>query len=273
MNQLFNLERFWKYFTKEFFEKKYLLLGVLVFVSILVNFIYGTADANGHSKDIQEFSLFLCLIITPPLLINLVLNQFTTKAKALNTLTLPVSFFERWLYVLLVVFLIYVPLVLMILKTIDLLYITHLQKVGLVKYKLTEKQVYEYLNFIDYSFNNSKVFFGHFVKFSLSVSAISLLGTLYFRKYTFVLSLLLVIVGLVFLTFFRQYLFESIIVKGAATNIVNFSSVYIPKKALYQFYHVSAEEQIVNFSNVFMSIVLPSILWLAALLGFKEKEF
>ena len=272
MNLVFNFQRFRRYFSKEFFEKRLLLFGIIVFVSIVINFIYSTLDGNSHSEGPQEISLFLCLIITPAIFINLVLNQFPTKTKSLNTLTLPVSFFERWLFVVLIVFFIYFPLVLIILKTIDLFYITHLREVGLTKYKLTKMEIDEYLKVIDFSFINSKIFFGHFVKFSLSVSAISLLGTLYFRKYSIVLTLLMIIVCLAFMTFFRQYLFESIIEKGAYSRIVDISSVDIRSEVPYQFYHVSAVKPIANFSNIFMSIVLPIILWVAALLGFKEKE-
>lgn len=271
MNDIFSFRRFWFFAIKEVFEKRIFLLGILGVTIIIFFLTYFSGSENSDTIQHQHISLFLGIILGPAILVSFLLGSFSKKNGSIQFLTLPVSFFERWLVLILITFVIYIPTVLFFLYFIDYYFVSHFRELALVKNQIPAEIIDSKFKYIGFNFNPSNgIFKGYFLALSM-LTGFFALGALYFKNLSFYKTALIVFLLFVAIIFYRNIVTKFIIGENINTNINDFANAIVILKDSNRIFIASSES--ISFAiNNFVKIILPVCLWLIALVGFKEKE-
>lgn len=272
MNDIFDFSRFSYLLKKVIFERKMLLIGLFLLVTVYVFFVYSGGNGYTNSMMLQHFSLLVGIIFSPTILIGIILNYFSGKKSSVTFLTLPVSFFEKWLMVMVITFFIYVPLVIASIVIIDYYYVSKFRELALHELNMPLSVINQDLKYLSFDFHNQAFHLGLYIRSVFIISGLSLLGSLFFAKFSYVKFIIFVIVFFFGVITFQRFLFEIVIEKGTIGNMTDLARATIPSKVSSQPYFVQAESGIHTLVNGFMNFVFPVAIWLIALLRFKEKE-
>ena len=270
MNDIFSFRRFYYLLKKQLFEKRLFLLGFSVIVIFLeISIYYLVGKGNQSAALLQLLSLFVLLIISPTILISFMMNSLSDKKSSIMALLLPVSFFEKWLMIFMITFLIFLPAHLLILKFVDYNFVNH--------YKELAKQSKNYSNaFIDNSWtylsfklNGGASLVANSLIFSIYCSGIFLLGILYFKNLSYFKTAAVLILALTFVLFGGNYITETIIGENSKLQFNDFGAwIQVqPRPFLIQGKMISSV-----VLTWFVKLVLPVSLWLIAIVRFREKE-
>jgi hypothetical protein len=271
MNDIFSFKRFWFFAIKEFFEKRLLLMGFLCVTIIIFLLTYSSGSENSEAIQYQHISLFLGMILGPAILVSFLLGSFSKKNSSVQFLTLPVSFFERWLVLVLITFVIYIPTVIFFLYFIDYYFVSYFRELALEKKQIPADVLDTKFKYIGFILNpKSGVFKGYLLALSV-LTGFFALGALYFKNLSFYKTSLVVFFLFVSIVFFRNNVTKFIIGENINTNINDFANAVVILKDNNRIF-IASSEGIAFAMNSFVKVILPVCLWLIALLGFKEKE-
>lgn len=186
MNQFFSLKRFQSLVLKHWADnKRRYTLAVLAFIGLLTAwFAFSLAmpeDQVPMSHDVQKTTFFFLLFITGTLYASQYFRDLSSRTKAANFLLIPASTFEKFLCGIFYSALLF-PLVF-----IAAFYLTDSLMVAVANavYKSGEKTSVINIFTIDFfHFNSHRTL--NFLPFFFSVQSLFLLGSVYFRKYNFI---------------------------------------------------------------------------------------
>ncbi len=259
---MFNLQRFlllanahWTEYRKAY--AWFIGIGIMIhFVLLLIIFI-GNSGFRALSTDGQALIYFCGLFLTAPIFAARYFQLMSKRESALLILMRPASVFEKWLLAFLVVALLYPVIYTLAFYVCDIpaWFIAKAQAQIIITGSYTEKYDpgnYE-LFFVLKHFKNIGDLAG--IALSLTVlQAFAVLGSLYFRAFPFIKTLLFAFFILL-VSIFITVLFNSRI-----DSIFDYWSSDRSMSALQQFMYP------------FMWLSLPILLWLSCYFALKERE-
>lgn len=273
MNNIFNFRRFGLLLRKTIYEKGLVLGGTLLLTSVIILFLY-TVSTTARTSSFAHNIGFVAGILSSTAFVSLLLSNFSRKSAAVSFLTLPCSNFEKWLMIVALTFLIYLPLFLFIFKVIDTFYLDYYREIAVNKFHLTSKQLEEDLPYLTYNFDkqDNSLSFTTFLACFTGFSGFTTLGSLYFNQKSYVKSALVFLGLFLVLSFLADTLFSLIIGEKVTTaGVFNFVKALVSTNEKKTF-SINATESIKNLVQYFMMIFVPVILWLISLVRFSDKE-
>jgi len=264
MNNTFNIKRFGLLFKKTILEKPIQTIGVTGLLLILSLILYTVAKRLSGFNAAQNLTFIWGLSGGGFFLASLVFGYFSTNASGSSYLTLPASYFEKWLCGILIAGVLYPFIFLIFYHFFDVGFVT-LYHNSLDPSSPFYKQEYEAVD----TFNlNSILAWKVYVMFFFLTGAM-FIGAFYFDKIAFIKTGILICIfciGIYGLNWFIAKMFF-----GNINDAGVFNHVTVP---------VGKEEGSIilpsNIQNIYyysIWYVLPFILWLLSLTRLKEKEF
>jgi len=190
MNQFFSFERFKLLVLKHWADnKRRYSLTVLAFVGLLTGW-FGIAlllheDQAPMSQDVQLTTFFFLFFVTGCLYASQFFGELSSRIKSTNFLLIPASSFEKLLCAILYTAVIF-PLVF-----IAGFYLADSLMVALANaaFNFDQKAKLANIFIIDvFEFNNGRIM--NFFLFFISLQSLFLLGSVYFRKYNFIKTII-----------------------------------------------------------------------------------
>ena len=271
MNDIFSFKRFWFFAMKEIFEKRLLLMGFLCVTIIIFLLTYSSGSENSEHLQYQHICIFLGIILGPSILVSFLLGSFSKKNSSIQFLTLPVSFLERWLVILFITFVIYIPTVLFSLYFIDFYFVSHFRELAIEKKQIPLEVIASRFEYIGFVMNPANSMFKGYLLALVVLTGFFTLGALHFKNLSFYKTALTVFLLFVAVIFYRNIVTKFIIGENINTNINDFANAIVILKDNNRIF-IASSEGVAFAINNFFKIILPVCLWLIALVGFKEKE-
>ena len=264
MNNTFNTNRFGLLFKKTIAERPIQTIGVTVLLLFLSFILYVVAKKLSGFGAAQNLTFIWGLPGGGFFLASFVFGYFNNNASGASYLTLPASYFEKWLCSILITGVLYPLIFLIFYHLIDLAFVSAYHN-SLDPTSVFYKQQYERV----YTFDLNGIVAWKVYSLFLMLTGSMLTGALYFNKIPFIKTgitvciVLFVIVGL-------NWIIATVLFRN-----VNDAAPYD---------HVTlamGKEQgtlilpsgIENFFHYSMAFVIPAILWILPLSRLREKEF
>lgn len=270
MNDIFSFKRFFYLLKKQLFEKRLFLLGfsaIVVFLEISIYYLVG--NVNQAAAILQLLSLFVLLIISPTILISFMMNSLSDKKSSIMALLLPVSFFEKWLMIFVLTFLIYLPVHLLILKFIDYNFVNYYRELIIQSKKFSVEYIDNTWAYLSFRINGGASLLANSMIFSIYCSGIFLLGILYFKNLSYFKTAIVLILALTFVLYGGNYITETIIGENSKLQFTDFGAWIQVQPSPFLIQGKMASSVVLTW---FAKLVLPVSLWLIAILRFREKE-
>lgn len=261
MNQTFNLNRFAMLFKKYTIENyKIYLMSTAVLAGILLLFMgFVSYQDNGHLPQAVQYSFFIAfLLIAGCIFTSMIFTDLGDKKKAIPTLTLPASSFEKyfvgWLYSFLIFQVVYVAL--FYLSATIIVQLGHpgtpQQENSVINLIANDYRPHPYYAFLIYTF----------------LHAIAFLGAIYFKKMHFIKTAFTF-----FICTFLLGLINRPILASMFDQSVDGTSIFSPisisnGKSAYSIHAVSLPDYL---GAILLSVIV-LILWVSAYYKLKEKE-
>jgi hypothetical protein len=190
MNQFFSLKRFQLLVLKHWADnRRRYILSVLAFAGLLTAWFGLTLlmheDQVPMSQDVQQTTFFFLLFVTGTLYASQYFRDLSSRTKASNFLLIPASSFEKLLCGILYTA-VFFPLVF-----IATFYLADSLMVALANGVFNTGEKAKVINIFTvdfFSFNSKRSL--NFLLFFLSVQSLFLLGSVYFRKYNFIKTII-----------------------------------------------------------------------------------
>lgn len=176
MNNTLNINRLWLLIRRQAVENyKFYLLGIVVIVGLL-SVIYGALYRQGlrNGSEFQDILFLFSLCLSGSVFTNLLVRELHAKTTAIWYLMLPSSALERIILVLFYSIVVFVPAHLLVFYTIDISF------VSLFNTRFPELPPAKFLDLAD------KQKYVFFYTIFLLIQAATLVGSLYFRQYSYV---------------------------------------------------------------------------------------
>jgi hypothetical protein len=209
MNQFFSFRRFNLLVLQHWANnKKRYGLSVLAFVGLLIVwFVFAIIieDDNLMSIEFQKSSFFLGLFAVGTFYASQFFRDLASRAKGITFLLVPASTFEKFLcsllYTLVLFFMIYTACFYLV----DALMVTITNSLDTINKPNGEIPLINVFDITFFSLNNDATL--NFLLFFFSVQSVFLLGSVYFRKYNFLKTIISVFVTwfILFLVFYFIY--------------------------------------------------------------------
>jgi len=264
MNNVFNLRRFGWLFRKTIMERPVQLLGLMLLVIALDIMIYAFCKAVSGFDLAQSCSFVIGITGGGCFLASFVYSHFASNASGSSFLTLPASTFEKWLCGVLISGVLYTAIFLLFYKLMDTTFISFYHK-GLDAKGPFYKELYDRVQpfqLMGFVANKTYIMFFNF-------AGCMLIGTLYFNKAPFI-KVALVVCAICFGAFLLNLLMANMFFKDVNSAFPYFF-VYVTEGS--QTGRLELPTGTLKNLNTVFEYILPSILWLLALLRLKEKEF
>ena len=271
MNNTFDLRRFGHLLNKTIYEKRLALLGSFVLLIALSILIYATGSNARNSTGIQRMVLFFGILVMPTVVVNILLDNFSKKSVAASFLTLPCSYFEKWLVVLVFTALVYLPLFILSFKILDVIFVNHYRDLAVTKWLWNTRQIENELPYFSLSFDKPESPLAYLLSNFFMLSAVSMIGSLYFNQKSYIKTTLVGIAIFIIIHLLASKGMELIIGEKVSIKSLEFTGATVTNEALRMF-PVTATEPIKSLLNYFILLVLPATLWLIGLVRFREKE-
>lgn len=261
MSNTFNLNRFLLAFRRLITEKGIKMFGsIFLIIVAIILFMNIQVDPASYGS-VRQIFLVLGTMFGPIIYMSIVSNEFSNQSKGISYLLIPNSRFEKWLLNNIIVIALYYVVFGFLFRLVDL------WMVG----RITEKFGLPPAGMDMISFTSDIFIVSSMVGVSIAVGV--LLGALYFKKNSLILSLL--IMFLVFLVvFFGNYFIANLILDGHInmSDQSPFGSVYLtdPDTAAGRYFL----ELPYKGRNVALSVFIPIvvILSLTYFVRIKEKQ-
>lgn len=258
MNNTFNYTRFRNLLRKYTVEnyRSYLMsvivLGGVIALAYIYIFITGEYKI-GHGGRIGFFFVFY--LFGGTIFTSTVFSDYSNKERALVSLLLPASHFEKflvgWVYSLLV----YTGVFLIVFLSIDLLFM----KAG--RHFESDKTI---LNVFSHESKPYMVFFTY-----LLLHSIMLYGAILFKNLHFIKTALVFFVILILTIFLNKQLLKLLIDDRVLSRVPFLDSILVISDNGYTSIQLDPSE---NFYQLIILYAVTPILWIAAFFQFKEKQ-
>jgi hypothetical protein len=256
MNQFFSFKRFSLLVLKHWAEnKKRYGLSVLAFIGLLIAWFVVTMFLEGDElmpQSIQRHTFFLSLFVVGTFYASQYFRDLGERTKAINFLLVPASAFEKALCGLLYTVFLFLLVFVAAFYLVDVLLVAianTLPAAGTPAGKATVINVFK-ADF--FRFNNGSVI--NFLLFFFAVQSAFLLGSVYFRKYGFIKT----------------------IISGFVTWIVFFCLIYFYKRLLAgnenDEYLVLAPGWVWQVLSFLVMYVIAPFLWILSYYRLKRKQ-
>lgn len=264
MNEIFQLNRFYYLFKKLLYEKKGHFIGAFVLIFAFVMFLYNSSGniRDGHFYN-QAESFSIGLVICGGIWISISLNYFSPNEEGYSYLTLPASYFEKWLTVVLTGVLFFI--IYCIGFRIWDMAMTAYFKAHVDTHAYFYKKILPEIKVMSFNMEDN-IYLSMPYLFFLNLTALVAVGGLYFNRLAWVKACLFAI------GFFWVYIF-----------IFNQAGVFLFSKEITSFFYIDGiridgekyiiyDEPYRTFRTIFFYAILPILLWIIALVRMKEKE-
>lgn len=263
MNDIFNLKRFGWVFKKSILERPALMLGSLLVCLLITLLTYAIVKSSSGIVKAQLVSFVVGFLIGGSFMSSSVFGYFATPFSGSSYLMLPASHFEKWLCGVLIAVVFYAVIYLSFYRLIDTLFVSsyhHSLDINSPRYQSMYHavQVFTFDNIISLQI---------FIVFA-NISAVMLLGSLYFNKVSYIKILLLIcafIIGAYFLNRFIAGLFFDHI-----DMAMPFRSIFL--KVGTEIGIIDLPEGTNKLFTILITYIIPTILLLVAFVRLKEKE-
>jgi hypothetical protein len=264
MNNTFNIKRFGFLFKKVILERPMQTIGVIALLLTLSLILYAVARRLAGFNAAQNLTFIWGLSGGGFLLASFVFGYFSTNSSGASYLTLPASYFEKWLCGILIAGVIYPFIFLLFYHLIDISFVA-LYHNSLDPTSPFYKQQYEAV--YPYNFNSILAWKVYTMFFFLAGAMF--IGSFYFNKIAFIktgIAVCVLCIGVFGLNWFiAKLLFGNINDAGPFDHVTipvgkNEGSIILPSN-------------IQNFFYYSIWYILPAVLWLLSLTRLKEKEF
>jgi hypothetical protein len=264
MSQLFNARRFRLLFVKTLLERPVQTFGVAALLLILAFMLYVVAKSLSGFNAAQNLTFIWGLTGGSFFLASFVFGYFNSNAIGSSFLTLPASYFEKWLCGILIAGVLYPVVFLLFYRLIDTGFVAAYHH-SLDPASPFYRQQYESV----FTFNMNGFLAWKVYPMFFALTGSMFIGALYFNKAALIktaVAVCVVCLGTVGINWLiADFFFNNV------NGLVPFDRIILA---------VGKEEGTVSLpsgvqSFFFYSIcyVLPAILWLLALARLKEKEF
>jgi hypothetical protein len=268
MKELFDFKRYMSLLKKILFENRVFLFGysfIVIFLEVMIYFLNG--NIYQQTTQLGIFSLFIILVLSPTVLVDFLMNDYSDKNKRIANIMVPVSRFENWLVIFTICYLIFLPIHIMILKFLDTVFIDYYRDLALQSKDFSLSQIEEKIKYLSFykDYNVGILFF----VMSFYSTSIFLIGSLTFNRLSYFKTAFIFVLLYFSILYATKYITDYLIGSSVTLNfpsfdaIVNLSSdpIYVKNSAFLAF--------IIKW---LLAAVIPIVLWLVALLRFKEKE-
>jgi hypothetical protein len=264
MNNTFNTKRFGLLFKKTIAERPIQTIGVTVLLLLLSLILYVVAKKLSGFGAAQNLTFIWGLSGGGFFLASFVFGYFSNNASGSSYLTLPVSYFEKWLCSILITGVLYPFIFLLFYHIIDAAFVAAYHN-SLDPTSVFYKQQYESV----YGFDLNGLVAWKVYSLFLMLTGSMLTGGLFFNKIPFIKAgitlciVLFVIVGLNWMI--ATVLFSNVNDAGPYDHV----SLAVGKETGT----LILPSNIENFFHYSMAFVIPAILWILPLIRLREKEF
>ena len=208
MNQFFSFDRFSLLVSKHWADnKKRYLLSVLAFAGLLITWFAFTLaiedDSDRMSLDVQLSTYFFSLFIAGTLYASQYFGELGSKPKGSNFLLVPASTFEKLLCSLLYTVILFFIVFTAVFYIINFSMVTISNSIYANDATFKQVPVANIFNVTFFEFDNNYAL--NFLLFFFAIQSVFLLGSVYFRKYNFIKTVITGVVAwfvLAGLTFF-----------------------------------------------------------------------
>jgi hypothetical protein len=217
MNQFFSFKRFNLLVLKHWaVNKKRYGLSVLAFIGLLILwFVFAliVGDDNLMSKDFQQSTYFLSLFAAGTFYASQYFRDLASKPKGSNFLLVPASTFEKFMCSILYTSIMFFIILTAAFYLVDVLMVSIAKSLPRIKLPEGKATVVNIFGIDFFNFNDDSTL--NFLLFFFSIQSAFLLGSVYFKKYSFLKTIItgFVIWFILFLiTYFiyHQFLVEKI---------------------------------------------------------------
>ena len=257
MNNTFDIKRFCMLFKKHTLENsKTYLLSAGVLTGLMFIFLgFNSYSSNGHLLMYVQIPFFIfMLLIAGSIFTSIVFTELGDKSKAIPTLMLPASHFEKylvsWLYSYVIFQLVYV----------GVFYLTASIVVNMGHHELEVDKV---INVFDWQKNEC---WYAFVAYGF-IHAFAFFGAIFFKKLHFIKTAMAFFAGLVLLTLVNKPIVSALI--PGDVKSIPFQRLDIYEHDRY--FNIRASDGMMNISLCVLALVV-LLLWAATYLRVKEKE-
>ena len=264
MNNTFNTKRFSLLFKKTIAERPIQTIGVTVLLLLLSFILYVVAKKLSGFGAAQNLTFIWGLSGGGFFLASFVFGYFSNNASGSSYLTLPASYFEKWLCSILITGVLYPFIFLLFYHIIDAAFVADYHN-SLDSTSVFYKQQYESV----YTFDLNGLVAWKVYSLFLMLTGSMLTGGLFFNKIPFIKAgitfciVLFVIVGLNWMI--ATVLFGNVNDAGPYDHV----SLAVGKETGT----LILPSKIENFFHYSMAFVIPAILWILPLSRLREKEF
>ena len=264
MNDIFNLKRFLLLFKKVIAERPTQTVGVTALLLLLSFILYAGAKMVAGFGTAQNLTLIWGMAGGGFFLSSFMFGYFNTNAGGCSYLTLPASFFEKWLCAILIAGILYPIIFLSFYHLVDVAFVTAYHN-GLDRSSIFYRQQLESV----YSFDLNGMIAWKVYALFLQLTGVMLVGSLYFNKIPLIKTglavclLFFIIYGLKWLI--AASLFQNVNDAGPYDHV----NIQVGKEAGTLILPAALE----NTFHIAIAFVIPVILWFLPLARLKEKEF
>lgn len=260
MNNLFDLKRFGMLFRKHMAEhlKSYLMsLAVLCGMLVLLLGLYSFPSGGGAlASAAGQFAFFMLLLqLSGTIFTSTIFMDLSEKKRAVYTLTLPASSFEKYLVGWVLTVLVFPIVYMAAFYAVDLPLIYYfIRRYGIdaeVLNIFSDREPY-YVAFVVYAFLNS----------------IALFGAVFFQKMAFIKTAFFFFLSVIALSLVNKY-FLKLIIGEAIYPRIPFGGITVRSGT---FFSVWPDEQVQQFYLTALAVSVTLLFWLAAFFRLKEKE-
>jgi len=264
MNDIIDTRRFTLFFKKTIVERPIQTIGVTGLLLVLSLMMYTIAKKSMGFGAAQNLTFIWGLVGGDFFLTSFAFGYFGTNASGSSYLTLPVSYFEKWLTCIIIVGILYPIIFILFFHTVDAIFISSYHH-SLDPSSIFFKEQYESA----FTFNLNGILAWRVYALCFFFVGVMLTGGLYFNKAPLIKTLIAfcivaaIIFGLNWAV--AMALFRNVKDAGPYDHVTlavgRETGVLLLPTGLEKFFHVA------------ISYAIPAFLWLVPLIRLKEKEF
>jgi hypothetical protein len=267
MNQFFSLKRFILLVLKHWADnKKRYILSVLAFIGLLITwfvFLFVIDDGPPMDYQIQQITYFFSLFAVGTFYASQYFRDLGSRAKGINFLLVPASVFEKLLCSLLYTVIFFLVVFSTAFYLVDFLMVSISNT-----FAGTHSIVANVFEVVFLRFNSESIIRLLFIFFS--IQSVFLLGSVYFKKYSFIKTVISGFVGFFILVCLVFFLYDFVLPKGEyQSGFLTSYRVYVDgiNDRLVQVPH-----WIGKVCGIIIMYAIAPFLWIVSYYRLKEKQ-
>lgn len=266
MNNTFNIKRFGLLLKKTIAERPVQTIGVTVLLLLLSFILYVLAKKFSGFGAAQSLTFIWGLSGGGFFLASFVFGYFSNNASGSSYLTLPASYFEKWLCGILIVGVLYPLIFLIFYHLMDVAFVAAYHN-SLDPTSIFYKQQYDSV----FVFDENGIIAWKVYSLFLTLSGAMLTSALYFNKIPFIKTGITICI-IFFLIFGLNWLIAVFLFNNVSLNDAgpyDHVTIAVGRAAGTLILPSNLE----NFFHYSIAFVIPAIFWILPLSRLKEKEF